>query len=317
MPKVRRALHTQVKAVIADLREGGYAQAQSNLHMTVGNTALSNIIRTLYKTVGTRHAQLTYSRLLHDGSVRKGLGATREVKASMVNCPKCGEPTKDVESGMGYIKCQNCGQTFSSSSSKIQTKGFGFNAAWTKFIEDYLQRFLIDKITFAVASTTREALLRALTRGVDSGLGVDGMIDTLKDWPYERFQAARIVRTEVNRAANVGAKAQAETGKYEQQKEWVAINDFRTRGHNPKDHASHVALNGTKIDAGDLFIDPRNGDKLQFPGDPNASAESTINCRCSAVFVNKRDNNGNLIPKRRSTAVTYPAQQRRVQNITI
>lgn len=263
MPKVQRALHTQVQAVINDLPQG-YDYAMGQLRQTVGNDALNRVIRTLYKQVGTRHAQITYSRLLHD-----------------------------------------------------QQKGFGFNAIWTQFIEDYLKRFLLDKITFAVASTTREALLRALTRGVEKGLGVDGMIDTLKDWPYERFQAARIVRTEVNRAANVGAKAQAETGQYEQQKEWVAVKDFRTRGHKPQDHASHVALNGTRIDANDLFIDPRNGDKLEFPGDPNASAESTINCRCSAVFVNKRDNNGNLIPKRRTTVVTYPAQQRRVQNVVI
>jgi hypothetical protein len=264
MPKVKRAIHTQVAAVIADLQESGYATAQANLHLTVGNQAMNRVIRTLYKTVGSRHAQVTYSRLLHD-----------------------------------------------------QQKGFGFNAAWVKFIEDYLARFLTSKITFAIAETTREALLRALNRGINSGLSVDGMIATLKNWPYERFQAARIVRTEVNRAANVGAKAQESTGKYEQQKEWVSVKDFRTRGHKPGDHASHVALNGVKIDANDDFVDPINGDRLQFPGDPNGSAASTINCRCQAVFVNKRDNNGNLIPKRKTTAVIYPGQIPRRQIVTI
>lgn len=30
----------------------------------------------------------------------------------MVECPYCHKPTKDVESGMGYIKCENCNKTF-------------------------------------------------------------------------------------------------------------------------------------------------------------------------------------------------------------
>lgn len=178
-----------------------------------------------------------------------------------------------------------------------QKKGFGFNQEWTDWILNYLKQFLFDKITFRIAETTREALMKALTIGVTSGLGIDGMIKQLEEWPFERYQAARIVRTEVNRAANVGALAQAQTGEYEQQKEWISVQDFRTRGHNPKDHANHVALNGTKVDADADFIDQRNGDRLQFPGDPNGKAESTINCRCQAVFVNKRDANGNLIPK--------------------
>jgi HK97 family phage prohead protease len=28
----------------------------------------------------------------------------------MINCPKCKTPTKDIESGMGYVKCSNCNQ---------------------------------------------------------------------------------------------------------------------------------------------------------------------------------------------------------------
>lgn len=264
MPSVKRAIHIKVKAVISDLQEGGYSEANKNLNREIGNEQLANVINRLYKTVGSRHARMTYSRLLQQ-----------------------------------------------------QQKGFGFNAEWTAFIEKYLKQFLLDKITFRIAETTRDALLRVLTAGIEAGLGVDGMISKLTDWPFERFQAARIVRTEVNRAANVGAMAQESTSEYEQQKEWLSVKDFRTRGHKPKDHANHVALNGTRIDAGDEFVDPRNGDRLKFPGDPEAKAESTINCRCQAAFINKRDANGNLIPKRRSTTVIFPGQIRRPQTITI
>jgi len=256
LPKVRKALHFKVQAVINDLKEGGYNQAFTNLSVDVSNEKLHDIIRTLYKTVGLKHAQLTYRRLQID------------------------------------VK-----------------KGFGFNLEWTRFILDYLSRFLIEKITFEVSRTTRDALMKALTKGTVEGLGIDGMINELENWPFERYQAARIVRTEVNRASNVGNAAQESTSEYEQQKTWVSVVDNRTRGAKPSEHANHIELNGVTIDSGDEFTDVRNGDRLQFPGDPKASAASTINCRCQAVYVNKRDNNGELIPKRKTTVVIYPGQK--------
>lgn len=199
-------------------------------------------------------------------------------------------------------------------------KGFGFNLDWVNFILSYLKRHLLDKVTIEINNTTRNALLTALSIMVNEGLSVDGMVDRLEDWKYEQYQAARIVRTEVNRAANTGSKAQAETDPYQQVKEWIAIHDNRTRG-NPingrKDHANHWALDGIKIDEHDVFIDPRNGDRLDHPGDPNASAESTINCRCTVAYTYKRDSQGNLIPKRKTTTVIYPNQIVRPHTITI
>lgn len=199
----------------------------------------------------------------------------------------------------------------------MQTKGFGFNKEWADFIESFLKRFLLEKITIEISNTTRDALLRALSIMTTQGLSVDLMIEQLQDWPYERYQAARILRTEVNRAANVGATAQQETSEYQQLKEWIAVHDNRTRGVNPKDHASHIGLDGVRIDSEDVFIDPRNNDRLRFPGDPLGSAESTINCRCAVGYEFKRDINGNLIPKRRSTTVLYPNQNRPRRVVTI
>jgi hypothetical protein len=189
---------------------------------------------------------------------------------------------------------------------QLEQKGFGFNALWTKIILDYLREFLIEKITFEVAKTTRDTLLKALTAATIGGLSIDQTVDSIQELPFERYQAARIVRTEVNRAANVGAKAQSETDQYQQVKEWISAEDNRVRGKNPKDHASHVALNSIKIDEEDKFRDPRNGDLLDIPGDPTASAASTINCRCAVAYTYKRDNNGNLIPKRKTTFVQFP-----------
>lgn len=278
MPKVQRAIHAKVKAVISRLKSGGFSSAHYYLTTDLGNEKLTSVIRDLYIKVGRRWAQLTYSRLLPD---------TR-------------------------------GQKFSVA--QMEQKGFGFNYEWTQFIIDYLDKFLLDKITFEVASTTRDALLRAIASATAAGWSIDQTVDRLEDWPFERFQAARIVRTETNRAANVGSTAQAETSEYQQLKEWQSADDNRVRG-NPvngqKHKADHWVLDGIKIDAEDVFHDIRNGDQLRFPGDPKASAASVINCRCHASYTFKRDKDGNLIKKRRSTTVIYPGQRRNPETITI
>lgn len=201
----------------------------------------------------------------------------------------------------------------------FETKGFGFNATWAEFIKNYLYQFLIDKITFKVAETTRDILLTTLQTAIDKGWGVDETVKALDELPLSETQAARIVRTEITRAANVGAMAAGETFPFQQVKEWIAAKDTRTRG-NPvtgqDDHANHWSLDGKVVDYEDTFVDPRNGDHLDHPGDPRASAASTINCRCSVAVYAKRDSNGDMIPKRKTTVVTYPSRRRR-QIITI
>jgi hypothetical protein len=274
-PKIRRAIHSQVMRVRSVLEAQGIDGAIRLLNETMANPDMGEAVKDLYITVGKRHAQMTYSRLLHETRRRK------------FNTPQ------------------------------LETKGFGFNSQWVAFITNYLDRFLLEKITIEISNTTRNALLHALTVGYMGGMSVDQQVDALKDWPYERFQAARIVRTETNRAANVGATAQADTSEYEQVKEWLSAGDWRVRGRNPKDHADHWGLNGQKIDAGDLFHDRVSGDYLQFPGDPKASAATTCNCRCQAAYTFKRDKNGNLIKKRKTTTVIYPSQIRRPQIVTI
>jgi F like protein len=194
-------------------------------------------------------------------------------------------------------------------------KRLGFNSEWTGFIDDYLLRYLFSKIVMQIDGTTREALLRAIRNGVAEGMGADDIYRVLSDWPYARFQAARIIRTEINRAANVGSMAAGSTFEYEQSKEWIAAKDPRTRGHFPQDHADHWHLDGQVIDENDTFQDPRNGDQLAFPGDPNGSAASVINCRCSCALVGKRGEDGRLIPKKpRQSRVSVIRPEQNINN---
>jgi hypothetical protein len=206
-----------------------------------------------------------------------------------------------------------------SMSSNLETKGFGFNEQWTRFIEEYLKNHIVDKLTFNVTATLKEYLLNVLNRAVEQGWGVDKTVkflreESVSERSFTKFQAARIVRTEVNRASNAGVMAAGDTYEYQMTKEWISVHDNRVRDN---EYASHRQLDTIKIDFEDVFTDPVNGDRLIAPGDPKASAASTINCRCQLALAPKRDARGRLIPKRQSTVVIYPNRSRRQTVITI
>jgi hypothetical protein len=162
-------------------------------------------------------------------------------------------------------------------------------------------------------------LLNVLNRAVEQGWGVDKTVkflreESVSERSFTKFQAARIVRTEVNRASNAGVMAAGDTYEYQMTKEWISVHDNRVRDN---EYASHRQLDTIKIDFEDVFTDPVNGDRLIAPGDPKASAASTINCRCQLALAPKRDARGRLIPKRQSTVVIYPNRSRRQTVITI
>lgn len=179
----------------------------------------------------------------------------------------------------------------------FEVKRFGQAGAWIQFIQNYLRLFLIEKITFHVNDTTKAKLLAVLNDAIENGWGVDEIVKRLEALPFTAFQSARIVRTEINRASNVGVQAQGETFQYLLMKEWVAVEDDRTRGKDPEDHADHFHMNEQTVDFEEVFKDPRNGHELRHPGDPEAEAEDVINCRCVMITKPKRDKNGRLIRK--------------------
>lgn len=206
-----------------------------------------------------------------------------------------------ISVGLRHARRQNRELRTRKATGVYEVKRLGFNLPWTKFIKDYLGKYLLEKILFEVNKTTRDTLIKTVQEALDKGWGIDETLRRLEGSTIPIWQSARIVRTEVNRATNVGAMAAGATFEFEQVKEWIAAKDNRTRG-NPvnggKDHANHWSLDGITVDEFESFTDPKNGDKLRFPGDPEASAASTVNCRCHVAVVAKTDANGRLIPKR-------------------
>lgn len=205
--------------------------------------------------------------------------------------------TKEVNDLWKEVGLFHANRTYRSLVKQEKKATLGFNREWTARIQEFLRMFLIEKVMFSSSETTKQMLLNVISEGIEQGWGIDKIVDELENWPGLRYQAARIVRTEVNRAANLGVKTGAESFPYEQNKIWISVHDFRTRGANPDDHTDHLRMDGQTVPMNEKFTDPRSGDKLDFPGDPSAPPSETVNCRCTHVVMGQRDERGRLIPK--------------------
>ncbi len=194
--------------------------------------------------------------------------------------------------------------------------GLGFSELWTRNIQDVLNEFLTSKILFSASETTKNLLLKILQEGIREGWGVDRMVQELTEFEGLKFQAERIVRTEVTRASNIGTMEAGKSFRFEQQKEWISILDMRVRGRDLDDHSDHLHLNGQRVDFEQPFQDTRNRDLLNYPGDPTGKKESTINCRCTMALIAKRDERGRLIPKQSRITIDRNFS-RQMQTITI
>ena len=88
-------------------------------------------------------------------------------------------------------------------------------------------------------------------------------------------RAVLIARTETHQAANYANFTSLDVVNIpETTKEWVAVNDARTRD-------DHSAANGQVVSkSGDFIV---GGSVLRYPGDPLGPPQQVINCRCTFV----------------------------------
>lgn len=120
------------------------------------------------------------------------------------------------------------------------------------------------------------AMRTELTRGLQIGESIDGLRERLTAGAGS--VAARVrnaARTEVIGASNAGSFAQMKAAQVVALKTWVARDDDRTR-------QSHRDVDGVQIDMNTKFI--VGGHALDYPHDPTAPPEETINCRCTLAW---------------------------------
>jgi uncharacterized protein with gpF-like domain len=185
---------------------------------------------------------------------------------------------------------------------------FGRNEQWIQDVINYLKLHLL-KFIQDISETMRQDMINILQKGIDEQLSLPEIVKNLQATGLIEARANVIARTEIVRAANVGHSVAAKSFPYEVNKKWSAANDHRTRH-------SHVFINGHIVDENDFFEVPvYEGDKrigteqMLYPGDANASAGNTINCRCRVLFQAKRDQAGNLIMREQNQAPVVPMRR--------
>jgi len=173
-----------------------------------------------------------------------------------------------------------------------EEKAFGLDWFIEK-INQYFNDWLLSKVVLPISQTTIKFVQETLDKAIAEGWSVQETVNALKDTELAKQRARTIVRTESVSAMNYATITQGQSEEFETTKEWVAIEDGRTR----RSH-SHAGVDGEKID-----INGRFSNGLRFPGDKEGSAKEVINCRCTLAIRAKRDQNGKIIFKQNAIQV--------------
>lgn len=182
----------------------------------------------------------------------------------------------------------------------------GFNAQWTSDILAYFRLNLFNKVVLPISDTTQDYIQQVLTEGIAQGWSIDEMVEKITRQDYLDGRVERILRTEINRAINYGHELAGKTYEFKSMKRWVAVHDHRTR--HP-----HLEADGQTVELDASFN--VGGEVMDFPGDPEASAANTVNCRCHTEIVPLRNEAGRLIPRENSPVRVRGRLRAQIQEI--
>ena len=159
--------------------------------------------------------------------------------------------------------------------------------------QDYLNQYGGTRIA-QISETTRRQIVALIDKGLRDGLSLDEIAGEIRMRAPDMsaLRAHTIARTETHSASMYASLQSAKQSTVELLKEWVSVEDSRTRdfgeGDGVVDFYDHRSMNGVKVPIDDPFEVPNKlggSEKLMFPGDPAGSAANIINCRCGQVYV--------------------------------
>lgn len=251
--KVNAALRYQVSSFTDDIKEIGLEQARRRMEVFLLNGMMARTLKELYVRAALPIARERYYQL------RKTI-----------------EFPKNNAKGLRLL-----------TQPSLELKRFGFNDKWTTEVQQFFDRYLLNKVVIPITETTREMIAEVLEKAIAEGWGVDKIVSYLNSPDFTKWRARMIVRTEAARATNYASMLAASEFDYEMQKNWIEVKDNRTR-------RTHRHATGVGGEVKDFYERYSNG--LMFPGDPNGSAKEVINCRCVQGVKPKRDDKGRLIP---------------------
>lgn len=168
---------------------------------------------------------------------------------------------------------------------------------YERVLQDYLNQYGGMRIA-QISETTRRQIVAMIDKGLRDGLSVDDIAGEIRLRAEEmsKLRAHTIARTETHSASMYASLQSAKQSTVELLKEWVSVEDSRTRdfgeGDGVVDFYDHRSMNGVRVPMDDPFEVPNKlggSERLMFPGDPAGSAANIINCRCAQVYVDPEE----------------------------
>jgi hypothetical protein len=138
----------------------------------------------------------------------------------------------DLYSKAGVMGARLALSELKATSKKKRQAGFGRNNRWIQAVKKYLQ-FNLYEFAAKILNTTREDILSLLGKGIEGKLSIDQIVKLFTESTRPESRTRLIVRTEINRAANVGHQIGAQDFPYEVNKRWISARDHRTRHAQP------------------------------------------------------------------------------------
>ena len=139
----------------------------------------------------------------------------------------------------------------------------------------FLDVHAAEKIEGILRSMRRD-LRDAIAEGIEAHENLAQLAQRISE-VFEDAKGARavaIARTETGRAANFANLESYHQSGVVEKKVWLATRDTKTR-------ESHREADGQEVDLEDKFI--VGGERLDYPLDPDAGPDETVNCRCTMV----------------------------------
>lgn len=178
---------------------------------------------------------------------------------------------------------------------ELKRGAIGFSERMHQLIIDYFHTDILN-ISEGITNKTKELIIKVFSNAYTLGLGINDIVDKLKNTELSVERARTIARTETTTAANQGGFFVAKDTGLLLNKTWLATKDNRTRD----DHKSHIGVDGHTVGRDDYFI--VGGYEMLHPGDrgghdgkPLVNPKETVNCRCTTTYSAVRDSSGRLI----------------------
>jgi SPP1 gp7 family putative phage head morphogenesis protein len=152
--------------------------------------------------------------------------------------------------------------------------------SFQELVQGFIAREALKKSIF-ISETTKESVRKVISDGVENGDGevvIASNINEAVGGTLAANRARTIARTEVHNAATYGMQAAAEETDRPLMREWVSVQDERTRD-------DHSEADGQQVEMDEPF--EVGGESIDRPGE--GSPENSINCRCTIIYLGKEN----------------------------